>query len=593
MTFGSLPFAESTLAGTALVPLAVVEEPGPEPPIGGPAEVPLVIDPFSVVINGVTYKPLIDSLSIDMDASRQGTASFTLSNITTMVRIGQPVTITFYDEVIFAGSLDRVKLRSNNLQTYKVYECECVDFSYLLMRKKISRTYTNASVPTITFDVIANYLGGEGVSLGSFSSGLPLPSVSADNVSIYDLLREASQSLGMLFYIDFNRQIHFKGAIADPAPMTLDENVIEDCQVLFDREGYRNYQVVTVTGTPSASGGGAVTVSYTATNGAQISEQASIENGNEFNLGNGVYREQESITHPTSNDPGTLTKLAVATAKALLAVSGEMRQTISIKTRQYGFKAGQVATVSVPHLGITGEWIIQRVGLRDESGRWLVTDMELSRTSLRQLQYQLWLDIARKGSITVVPPTAAITQSQTFSTPGVTTFTVPAGITTVQVTCVAAGGGGGGPAQSLFLAHTAKYSLGGTGGRGGKVISVISVNPGQVLTITVPSGGFGGIGQQQIGQTIDAVGSNGGDGGNAKVAIGGAVHAEAYGGIGGIGARANAFTGLSGIWAPSPDGAGAGQTITVGGGAIGGVSGLANPLQNSQAGSNGSVLVEW
>jgi hypothetical protein len=592
MTFGSVPFAESTLAGTALVPLAVVEEPGPEPPIGGPAEVPLVIDPFSVIIDGITYKPLIDSLSIDMDASRQGTASFVLYNIATIVRIGQPVAITFYDEVIFAGSLDRIKLRSNNTQTYKVYECECVDFSYLLMRKKINRSYANASVHTITNDVIANYLGGEGVTLGSFSNGLPLPSVSADNVSIYDLLREAAQSLGMLFYIDFNRQIHYKGATADPAPMTLDENVIEDCQVLFDREGYRNYQVVTVTGTP-AEGSEAVTVSYTATNGTQISEQASIENGNELNLGNGVYMERESVQHPTSNDPAILTKLAVATAKALLAVGGEMRETISVRTRQYGFKVGQIATVSMPHLGITGEWIIQRTGMRDESGRWLVTDMELSRTSLRQLKHQLWLDIARKGSITVVPPTAAVTQSQTFSTPGSTTFTVPAGVTLVQVTCIAAGGGGGGPAKSTFVGRTAKYSLGGTGGRGGKVISVIDVVAGQVLTITVPSGGFGGIGQQQIGQTIDAVGSDGGDGGNAKVMIGGGVHAEAYGGIGGIGARANAFTGLSGIWAPSPDGGGSGHTITVGGGAVGGVSGLANPLQNSEAGSNGSVVVEW
>jgi hypothetical protein len=593
MTFGSLPFAESTLAGTALVPLAVIEEPGPEPPIGGPAEIPLVIDPFNVIINGVTYKPLIDTLSIDMDASRQGTASFTLYNLDTIVRIGQPVTITFYDEVIFAGALDRIKLRSNNTQTYKTYDCECVDHSYLLARKKISRSYTNASVPTIANDVIVNYLGGEGVTIGSFSSGLPLPSVNADNTSIYDLLREASQSLGMLFYIDFDRQLQFKGAAADPAPMALDENIVENCEVLFDRDGYRNYQVVTVTGTPSTAGSAAVTVSYTAVNHTQIQQQLESENGNELNLGNGVYREQESITHPTSNDPATLTKLAVATAKALLAVSGEMRQTISVRTRQYGFKVGQVATVSIPHLGLTGQWIIQRVSLKDESGRWLISEIELSRTSLRQLKHQMWLDIARKGSITVVPPTAAITQSQTFSTPGVTTFTVPAGITILQVTCVAAGGGGGGPARSLFLGHTAKYSLGGTGGRGGQVISVIDVTPGQVFTITVPSGGFGGIGQEQIGQTIDAVGSNGGDGGNAKVSIGLAVHAEAYGGIGGIGARANAYTGLSGIWQPSPDGAGAGQTITVGGGAIGGVSGLANPLQNSQAGANGSVIVEW
>ena len=586
MTFGSSPFAESTLAGSTVSEEAVFI---PGPGIGGPPEVPLVIDPFVVSIGGVSYKPLIDSLSIDMDSSRQGTASFVLANIDIIVTTGQHVTISFYETVLFAGFVDRVKLYSNNVETYKTYAIECIDYSSLFMRMKIKKSYANANVAVIAVDLLETWLAGLGFTLATVDNGLPLPVVDADGVSLYDVLRESAQSLGMLFYIDLDKRLHFRGASVINAPMTIDENIAEDCHVTFDREGYRNSQTVYVTGTPSNSTTDALTVSYTATNHQQIQNQATIEDGH----GNGLYREIESVTHPTSNTDSDLMKLAVATAKSLLAVSGELRQTMTVRTRQYGFKVGQTATVSIPHLGITGQWIVQRVSLRDESGRWLITDMELSRTSLRQVRHQLWLDIARKGKLVVVPPTGSFTQSQTFSTPGVSTFTVPSGITTLQVTCNAAGGGGGGSARSFYDGRTSKYSLGGTGGRGGRVISVINVTPGQGYTITVPSGGFGGIAQEQLNQTINATGSDGGTGGNAKVAFGSAVHAEAYGGVGGIGAKANAFTGYSGIWSPSPDGAGTGNTITVGGGALGGVSGLADPLQNSQAGSNGSILVEW
>lgn len=591
MRFGSSPFAQSTLAGNAHQAV-VVAAPGGS--IGGPAEIPLVIDPFSVEISGLTYKPLINTLSIDNDSNRQGTASFTLCNIRTMVQIGQPVRIFFYDKILFAGSIDRVTLYSNNTETYKTYALECVDDAFLLTRKKVNKKYTNANVVTIANDMIVHYLGGEGFTIGSFDNGLPLPTVDAQNMSIYDVLRESSQALGMLFYVDLDRQMHFKSASSNPAPVTIDENIVESCESVFDREGYRNYQTVIVTGTPAlGSSTPAVTVSYTATNGTQIGEQATIENGEDSDLGNGVYIESESITHPTSNAEGELLKLAVSTARSLLAVNGEMRQTLTIKTRQYGFETGQFATVSIPHLGITGEWVIQRVTMSDESGRWLITSMELSRSSVRRLKFQLWLDIARKGKITVVPLTAAVTQSQTFSTPGVDTFTVPAGITMLQVTCCAAGGGGGGPASSFYGNGEDRYSLGGTGGRGGKAISVISVTPGQVFTIVIPAGGAGGIGETRTNQLVNSVGTDGSAGGNARVSLGASTFTEAYGGVGGVGAKANSYTSFSGIWAPSPDGAGSGNVVTVGGGALGGVSGLANPLQNSHQGSNGSVLVEW
>lgn len=590
MTFGSLPFGESTFAGSVLIPVPVVD-PGPGTPIGGPAEEPIIIDPFTITISDISFKPLVNTLSIDLEFGRQGTASFTLVNPEYAIQIGEPVIIQFYDDIIFSGSIDSVRLRSNNQETFKTYECECVDHISLLLRQKIKRSYANITLWSLTDSAINEFLGGDGVTLDGnmpVSTAYAIPSVDADNVSIYDMLYDAAVSVGVSLTIDHDKVIHYLGADVVPAPMTIDENIATECEVNLDRDAYRNYQTVYVTGTPASNSEDGVTVLYTTSNGQQISDRATIE-GN-----NGVYSESESITHPTSNDPATLIKLGVAYALTSLAVNGNLRETLTVSTRQYGFKVGQTATVSIPQLGRTGSWFIRGVQMNDEAGRWLVSRLTLTVGSLRQRKQELWLGMARKGTVIVAPPMAAFSSSQTFSTPGSYTFTVPADITILQVTCLGAGGGGGGSAAHRYFGWAPKYGIGGSGGKGGKSITIISVLAGQQYTITVPSGGAGGTGQAKVNDPTNAQGINGANGGVARVSRGGAIYAEGYGGIGGIGAIANAKTGIHGIWQPSPDSGGTGTFITVGGGAGGGAGGLANPLESpSHAGSNGSVKVEW
>ena len=95
---------------------------------------------------------------------------------------------------------------------------------------------------------------------------------------------------------------------------------------------------------------------------------------------------------------------------------------------------------------------------------------------------------------------------QRFTTVGTTSWTAPSDVTQVEVLVVAGGGGGGGEQET---------PAGGGGGAGGLIYnSTYSVNPGQTYTVTVGSGGPGGVGR--------AVGSSGGNSifGNL-VAIGG------------------------------------------------------------------------
>jgi hypothetical protein len=81
----------------------------------------------------------------------------------------------------------------------------------------------------------------------------------------------------------------------------------------------------------------------------------------------------------------------------------------------------------------------------------------------------------------IIPPT-----SDTYNSTGTQTFTIPAGVTTVDLTVVGAGGGGGGNDSSP----------GAAGRPGARIAGTLAVSPGQVLTIAVGAGGGGGASDQ-------------------------------------------------------------------------------------------------
>lgn len=128
--------------------------------------------------------------------------------------------------------------------------------------------------------------------------------------------------------------------------------------------------------------------------------------------------------------------------------------------------------------------------------------------------------------------TSVVTQVYT----GNGSYTVPAGITTVAITAIAAGGGGGGT-QLVGNSHP-----GGAGGPGGVQSTVVSVTPGETLTVEV---GAAGTPASNVG-TFSCAGNgtiNGGDGGQSRVyraSAPGSPLAIASGGFGGNGAVGDA-----------------------------------------------------
>ncbi|MFC0656390.1 Ig-like domain-containing protein, partial [Mongoliitalea lutea] len=217
--------------------------------------------------------------------------------------------------------------------------------------------------------------------------------------------------------------------------------------------------------------------------------------------------------------------------------------------------------------------------------------MKLDNLLSKTLQRSLYLGAFFAWLAVLSLDTFAQTSPVIVSTPGTSTFTVPAGVYSINVDAIGAGGGGGGRGSG-----TGATARGGGGGAfAGRTIAV---TPGQVWTIEVGAGGSGGSGG-------DNAGANGG---NTVFRLGSEVFVRAAGGSGGSGSDSGAG-GLGGTVAASigtsvfrggngTTGGGGGAGTTGAGGdtggaaggsgtAVGGGSGGSAPTAFGSSGSNG------
>lgn len=154
------------------------------------------------------------------------------------------------------------------------------------------------------------------------------------------------------------------------------------------------------------------------------------------------------------------------------------------------------------------------------------------------------------NSVVTYASQSATTTTQTFTTTGTHSFTVPAGVTTMKVECWGAGGGGQGGS--------------GAGGGGGEYAMEpsLAVTAGNSYTYVVGAGGAGGVG---------GAGGPGSNGGNSTFA-GNSVTVTAHGGSGSTSATTSGGTGSTNTTHHNGGGSHANTTGTSTGGAGGGSS---------------------
>jgi len=193
-----------------------------------------------------------------------------------------------------------------------------------------------------------------------------------------------------------------------------------------------------------------------------------------------------------------------------------------------------------------------------------------------------------EGEETSVYSATTTTPSQTFSTPGTFSFTVPPGVTSLTAETWGGGGSGDDGAYGLFP--------GGGGGGGGYNSATFAVTAGHTVTVHVAVGGVapsgGGDTSYVVYASVTYASAQGGSPGVSNAAGGGgtgtynggngasATFGGAYGGGGGGGA------GSGGAGGNATAGTGGAGGIIGGGGGAGGVGGNGGTASaNATAGS--------
>lgn len=541
--------------------------------------------PLRIEINGAD---LIDAwaestITVDDTLGEQVVATFALINPPQVPVPGDVVRMIYFDEVIFHGTVERIKRMVNNTQTVRLFECEAIDWSKILARNKVTRNFTDQKAITIIQSLLDNELAGEDMTLGRVDVDLNITLLDARGVSALDLLRDLAGVTGQSLIVQFDKSIHMQVSTNDLAPRLLTIDTLEAAELTVERDNYRNVQTVHVTGTPaSVSSEDPNIVIVDRLNQTQIDERSEIEGGT------GRYEAYEEIKHPLSNRTDDLELLARTYGDTLLNVYGTFRQVLTCRVRGYGFRAGQFASLDVERLGVSGDWLIQRVSIVSDSAaikgtsRSLVYSLELVLSNVQQRAYESWIKIIKQGKITVQIYSAIPHSSTIIGIVGSGTFVVPAGVTTLLIT---AGGAPGGGAGGINWAPAASQN-GGRGGNGGKATSSVAVEEGQTIDVFIGTKGSGGA------AAVRSASSNGTDGTDTYCNRGDVELVRAEGGKGGRAPTPVIAGGPAG--ADGAPGGGSGGIVSVGGGPSGGAGGQGNITQAGQTPSNnGYVNIEY
>jgi hypothetical protein len=171
----------------------------------------------------------------------------------------------------------------------------------------------------------------------------------------------------------------------------------------------------------------------------------------------------------------------------------------------------------------------------------------------------------------------------TFTETGSTTWTVPLGVTSVDVLIVAGGGAGG-----SHLTKVGTETAGGGGGAGGVLLKEnYTVIPGARLSVVVGAGGSA---------PDSGPGGNGGDSafdGMIAIGGGGGGNRDAVPGNGGSGGGVGYFSDVGGSGTSGQGNSGGSSAASIWGGAGGGGAGSAGAYANSNNGANGGAGVYY
>ncbi len=558
-------------------------------PIGGRRAEALIGPDHWVFINGVRSLGLkLASLSASRDLGQRGTMRFTMlktpDRTFSTPPVGSMVQLSWHDHLQWAGVVENSRSVNREGTHDRVMEIQvdCASWERIAERRLTTTTYASKTTREIYLAVLAQ-LANEGIEEGVIDAGVTLtlagPRQAGDYIRISELLRDVAEASGGVYDIDPFRRLNFRKETLGVGSLVMGNLVaLHEVESNIERQDYRNVQVVRAKGTGTSE------LTYTRDSADEIAARQAVEGGS------GRYENFEEVSHPFSDDPGDVGRLAVSVAVIKLITFGRHARTVSAMLDFPRYRLGDVVTANFPEHQAAGEWRLAGVRYRSIHDQLFAT-YELVQTSVLQRNFQSWLKITQTARALVQIPgtpvfssTLVLTTSQTWIVPDAN-----GDGTDVEVSFDLFGAGGGGTAAypsannngqtpQFYLECGATlnffgYPANGLGGSpGGRATSLRTLPVGTAITITIGAGGAGSA--FSCASFFDNP-TPGSQGALSSVKQGSTVIAQATGGGGGV----------SGV---GPGGAVGDFTIT-GGGALGGAGGA---IRLGSGGNGAAAYVE-
>jgi len=184
------------------------------------------IPTYNVSINGVDRTTDIINQTIqvnDILNDQQNTCQFSLIDRSNS---GIPVTdqeiiITLDDDtILFGGYIVTVDIRKKEIGKIQV-DISCVDYSRLLDRNLVNKTYTNQTDKAIIEDIIETYCAGFGITTSNVILGVTIDQINFGYIQPTQALRRIADLTGRNWYIDYSKDIHYFPLITSSTPFNI------------------------------------------------------------------------------------------------------------------------------------------------------------------------------------------------------------------------------------------------------------------------------------------------------------------------------------------------------------------------------------
>jgi len=175
----------------------------------------------SFLIDGVDYSAYvhIESLVIDnLITNKIDTCSFSMNGDLTVTEESEIIIYNSLGTRLFAGII--VDIQRSSIAGTKFWDVSCQDYTVLLERRLVNRTYVNVTDKDIINDLFATYMVGM-YPMVYVEDGISHDRITFNQVKLRDVLDTLSNLSGYDWYVDYNKQLHYFSTEITAAPFNV------------------------------------------------------------------------------------------------------------------------------------------------------------------------------------------------------------------------------------------------------------------------------------------------------------------------------------------------------------------------------------